>query len=388
MTANERDRRLNPRRRPVHRGRERRGAVAIIVALLLVALIGFTAFAIDFGQTFVFRAQLQTAADAGAMAGALELLHDRRDHVPDSATKYAAFNRVSTSNAAVQLVEAGKYSDAAGDFESLGNNWTDPAVNAVRVTTFHDAPYTFAPIFGLTTRTVRAVAVGAVGSVTSSPCMKPWAVPMQNVLQALGKVADPASYPLTDEDIDFLRDNKKVVTFKISSQANPADSTYISGNFYAVQYGPIRDANGNLYEDTPDGGGDIYRERISAVDCKIKDKGKLVTQNWSGDLKIGDWLYVENGNMVGPTTQGVEDICGKANGQTGMVTCDPAVEIDLPIWGRHNGHKEVQVTYVGKFMMTGYNTDGTVYGYLTAKSTGGGGFSGTPGPIQTAALVK
>jgi Flp pilus assembly protein TadG len=49
------------------------GAVAIMVGLLLVILIGVTAFAIDFGIVWVTNKQLQNASDAGALAGARAL---------------------------------------------------------------------------------------------------------------------------------------------------------------------------------------------------------------------------------------------------------------------------------------------------------------------------
>jgi len=137
-----------------------------------------------------------------------------------------------------------------------------------------------------------------------------------------------------------------------------------------VQYGPIRDVNGNLYSPGPKSGGNTYRERIAGT-CD------------SFGVKPGDWLYVENGNMVGPTGQGAADLCGlKGNPKNFMCT----KEIEVPIWNKHNGHKEVQVKYVGKFIITEIR-DGAVVGYLTSKESTSGGFSGTPGPIQAVALV-
>ncbi len=49
------------------------GAVAIIVAVLLVVFVLLAAIAIDLGYAFNVRRQLQTAADAGALAGAQQL---------------------------------------------------------------------------------------------------------------------------------------------------------------------------------------------------------------------------------------------------------------------------------------------------------------------------
>src|SRR5262249_58864448 len=56
-----------------HRPR-RRGAVAVLVALLMVFLLGMVAFSVDVGYTVLVREELQTAADSASMAGASKLL--------------------------------------------------------------------------------------------------------------------------------------------------------------------------------------------------------------------------------------------------------------------------------------------------------------------------
>ncbi len=43
---------------------------------LLVVLIGFAALVIDLGMLFVVRGELQNAADAGALAGVVELVNN------------------------------------------------------------------------------------------------------------------------------------------------------------------------------------------------------------------------------------------------------------------------------------------------------------------------
>ncbi|MEV8082779.1 Tad domain-containing protein [Pseudarthrobacter oxydans] len=51
-----------------HKHRER-GAAGVMVAVMMVVLIGAGALAVDTGQIYAERAQLQNAADAGALAG-------------------------------------------------------------------------------------------------------------------------------------------------------------------------------------------------------------------------------------------------------------------------------------------------------------------------------
>lgn len=53
--------------------RDQAGATIIIYALTLPALIGFAGLAVEVGQWYDARTKLQTAADAGALAGAWEL---------------------------------------------------------------------------------------------------------------------------------------------------------------------------------------------------------------------------------------------------------------------------------------------------------------------------
>src|SRR6476469_520832 len=49
---------------------KQRGASGVLVAVMMLVLIGAGALAVDTGQIYAERAQLQNAADAGAMAAA------------------------------------------------------------------------------------------------------------------------------------------------------------------------------------------------------------------------------------------------------------------------------------------------------------------------------
>ena len=50
--------------------RDERGAIALLSAVLAISLVVFAAFAVDFGMAYTSKRQLQTAADAGALAAA------------------------------------------------------------------------------------------------------------------------------------------------------------------------------------------------------------------------------------------------------------------------------------------------------------------------------
>ena len=53
-----------------------RGAVFIHVAIGLLVLMAFMAFVADYGMLWVARAQAQSSADGGALAGAASLAYD------------------------------------------------------------------------------------------------------------------------------------------------------------------------------------------------------------------------------------------------------------------------------------------------------------------------
>lgn len=68
---------------------DRRAAVAPVLALTLVVLIGITALVIDLGQLFVIRGELQNASDSAALAGVVELVYTGLDGAEETAVAYA-----------------------------------------------------------------------------------------------------------------------------------------------------------------------------------------------------------------------------------------------------------------------------------------------------------
>lgn len=61
---------------PARHATKQTGAVAIIVALSIVVLVGFAGLVLDLGRLYVNKSELQTAADACALAAAAELTCD------------------------------------------------------------------------------------------------------------------------------------------------------------------------------------------------------------------------------------------------------------------------------------------------------------------------
>ncbi|WP_268933493.1 pilus assembly protein TadG-related protein [Sinomonas notoginsengisoli] len=125
------------------------GAVAIVVAVLMVALLGFGAIAIDVGRVAAEKAQLQNGADASALAAA----------------QYCAKNPSTCQSTAVSL--ANLYTPAnSNDRTAVASGVTFPASNEVAVDTSTPAsglPLTLARVFGQTSIQVRASATAKWG---------------------------------------------------------------------------------------------------------------------------------------------------------------------------------------------------------------------------------
>lgn len=359
--------------------RNRRGATIVLVGILMFSLVGFGAFAIDFGRLYLFRAQLQTTADAAAMAGAIELFHQRPENADPTARAYVPANLVERNVAEVgaEDVVPGSFNWADQTFTPLAT-WTDPGVNAIRVTAFYNESHTLGGIFSPGKR-IAASAIAALGTVGSMRCLKPWAVPYENILWALGEDPTNLAYEMTQDDVAELRDHRTEISFKITQGPAQAELTdnpdvTIPGNYYAVTYPALRDSNDVDYPGNPVPGADEYRDLIGG-EC-------LDTP-----IHIGDWLETQTGNMQGPTRQGVGDLCG-ANGAT--FDCAPDVPVHMPIWANRldkDGKTEVQVRYIGSFMLTRM-ASGYVVGYLTALNAQGGGVVVAPGPVQRPFIVN
>src|SRR3954464_340982 len=73
--------------------RERRGAVVVFAAVLIVVLLAMIAFALDMGYIVLVRTQLQTAADSAALAGASVVAVP--SNVFPTAQQYAKYHKSS-----------------------------------------------------------------------------------------------------------------------------------------------------------------------------------------------------------------------------------------------------------------------------------------------------
>jgi len=143
--------------------KSQKGQALILIAFGIVALIGFTALAVDGGRVFSDRRNAQNAADTSVLATALEYMQNYNQSSPKTLAETKGLER-ATSNGYSNDANSTVVVDFCGDVIN-----TDPCQglppNAkvsqyVRVKITSDVPMTFAKVLGrtLVTNQVEAIA--------------------------------------------------------------------------------------------------------------------------------------------------------------------------------------------------------------------------------------
>jgi Flp pilus assembly protein TadG len=277
-----------------------RGAVLIQVGIVILVISAFAMFVVDYGVLWISRHQAQNAADAGALAGATALalddFADRADTGPAklAARRFALGNYVFGAPPNVNMTtDIRFYANEPTAFPASCSN-----DDCIRVDVYRNQargnplPMFFGWLVGVNSQGARSYAIAQAAAGNASKCLKPWAVLDKWSDSAGPWSSDSVFDPATDTYIPPSEDGKNTgtsytlkddlglqLTLKLG---DPQSSKEIfgAGWFSPVQLGGT--------------GGDEYRDAISG--CT------------SGIRKIGDILQVENGNMVGPTDQGVKDL--------------------------------------------------------------------------------
>ena len=146
-----------------------KGAVSVIVAILLVTLLGFVAIAVDVGAIYSERAQLQNGADASAMA------------VAQKCAKDAADTQCSTTAALAGSLANQNALDGMSNIYSIQ---LDKTARTVSVTTSaketggpnNSVSLFFAKAIGIPSKEVGAKASATWGTPSKGPVILPLAI--------------------------------------------------------------------------------------------------------------------------------------------------------------------------------------------------------------------
>jgi Flp pilus assembly protein TadG len=275
------------RQRPIVR--ERRGAVLVWAGFIVLALMAFSAFAVDFGGFYVTAAELQTAADAGALAGARTL---QRSSAIDAATREAQVDAMG-----VAITNANRVWGSAlaitGDSVQVG--WWNPTTrsfglavptgrtpNAVRVGTSRQTGFMLGRVlqnfFGTPgAPLLRRHAVAWIANVNKQPCVQPWALPYNALYKvATGIAATGTNTPmLTQADLVALSDKPESQRIVRILGPNPdhiaeAGTKPYDGRWRAFSYGNT--AGNNQYQ--------------NALSCAVNYEVMLTELNQQGGTTL------------------------------------------------------------------------------------------------------
>lgn len=222
---------------------------------------------------------------------------------------------------------------------------TFPSPTTIRVGWTSPVSSTFAHVLGITQFQVPVDATAQLKPMTLGGDLRPWGIPLQ----------------------DFLN--------------------YQIGTTYTIKMGSHSDGytgGGNYYSLGLDGGGArTYRE--------------TVIQGSRSRFKIGDMVATETGNMVGPTTQGLNKLVGQdpylsydaalSAGVTHSPRVVTVVLVDAA--GLGNGHHEIEIKGFASFYVSQWSDTGEVSGQFIDYATPNGQSQGqnVPNGTQVVALV-
>jgi Flp pilus assembly protein TadG len=159
------------------RRRERRGSIVVLVAVLMVVLLGFGAFAVDVAQMQAYKSELKRTADAAVLAAAKELLTPNPSNALAMASTYVTANPVMGTTAEIVEVAYGTYDPMSSSFTAA----VPTVANAFQITVRSSGDFYLAQLIGGRDFDVNATATAWL-PVTARPCAAPWALLEANFL--------------------------------------------------------------------------------------------------------------------------------------------------------------------------------------------------------------
>jgi Flp pilus assembly protein TadG len=243
----------------------REGVVLPLAALFFVVILGMAAFAIDIGYMICVESQLQNAADASALAGALALMDPYLQYSYPNQTSSAKAtilaNALSSATSSAQKLAA---LNKAGDISSLTANASDIVCgfldaqntfsptppdsrfpNSVQVTLRRDNQANtplglfFAPIFGKTSANLTAMAqatlMSSPGSFTSAKSANSLLLPVALDVRIWNQFLQNGTSPSANNqvltgpngalELQVYPDSSQFGSFGLASTGAPANDT-------------------------------------------------------------------------------------------------------------------------------------------------------------------
>lgn len=326
-------------------GGKRRGAVLAFVAVGLLTMLAMFALVVDAGLLYTERSRLQTAVDAGALAG-VSLLPGTVNH-PSATSRAKWYVRQNDSN----VLDA-NITVTFGDSVSGTATITDGRIN---VTATRDVSMVFAKLIGFPTVPVSATASAGLQYFGGGVGIVPFGISEASVNN------------LSPGSLFVLKYGPQALTAAELASLNLPVNT-LHGNFGALALGG---SGANNYSDNIKFGSSVK-------------------------VSVGDTISTEPGVMSGPTDKAVEYRVGLDQNVTYLTVQDGSARIIvLPIIdpgiGDISGRTNVTVKGFAAFFLedfTGQGTNGYVTGRFREKLTITGSGGGSPSGVYVASLVN
>lgn len=199
--------------RPARRAaRDERGAVAVMIAILMVVIVGMAAFAVDLGAAYANKRQLSIGADAAALAATQSYADQPLESCADLLANTPSAQTLALANTYAEDNTPGKTqttwdprcsSDGTQLLVTYGNS---KQINSI-----------FGGIFGVGSLGAERQATALTQVFTSGPGLRPYAMCLSDITPYLGELK-PDGTP----------------TFHVSFYPNPNCTTHNAGNWYTI----------------------------------------------------------------------------------------------------------------------------------------------------------
>lgn len=261
--------------------RAQQGVTVVLVAVTLAAVCGMGALALDVGVLFAAKNGAQNAADAGALAGAFTFLNPAA--VQPGAAQTAAVALANANSILGQPVQI-TTSNVSVDIPNQMVTVTVPRTGSNGIQTF------FARVFGVTHADVLATASGqTLPWASGTGNLRPLFVP-NTILSTLAPgAACTAGQTILDSGGNLTSYARTQIGTALIMRPTSPSGSLLPGQFYSLDFG----------------------SGASTYSCSLSSS--LTSCGITPGLAIcGNSYPTENGNMVGPTTQGINALVGSS----------------------------------------------------------------------------
>ena len=341
----------------------RRGSTLVMVAIMLVAFVGVGAIASDIGRYYVVTGEIQTAADAAALAGALKLQNTLGTTATVEPTVdaeviafVAATNRADNTSLSVthENVQMGIWTPGTNGAQgTLTSSPSSVRPNAVTVTLAGAPKGVFAQLLGQ----MAGVAMQRQGTAwianLGSNCVRPMNFPYLSLYKSVSgntSAVDPAPNLDPNQFSTWLDGSNASRTFVMIGD-NQTTGTTPANDGEWTGYSFVGNAGKQGFTDGLQGCTSPKLDPDAANGVTLPGNANYAT--WAADAVIGKGP----GNQTGPK------LCNQRTGDAGCYQDAAFDTLGVTInaaWGDllTNGSNGIDYRYVGEFQMVCfYQTD-------------------------------